>query len=448
MDAINGIPLQQPLAPPMQSKEFPNCDEVEQVCYAQDVAPASPVKAKPGAVMDVAAFDAKLDKLTHTHSTDYNESELLIDGKTAYAAMRSMIKSAEKTVHLETFIFRNDKASNEIADLLIEKAKKGVKVRVLIDWIGSIGTAARSVLPGNDVVTRMEKAGIEVRFAHKPKGAEPSMWDLVPGVGLARDAKAAASSAYQRDHRKLLIIDGKEGMTGGMNIASEYKDDWHDVMVTVKGMAVTHMQGEFVSNWGRNGGYNIDTKDGVFSPSHRACNSGGRMRVITSDTNSRQIETAYFEAIKSAKKNINLESAYFTDDKLVGELINAAKRGVKVRIIVPGLNDLSVVDAASRYSFRDLLKAGAEVYLYPGRIMHTKAMSVDGVWATIGSANGTNRSFRGANQELNVAYSDPFAVATIDKNLFEKDFSVSSKVTKPGEKTWKQKLANWVDDLF
>lgn len=363
--------------------------------------------------------DRGIDQLTGTRLENATHVGVHIDGEKAFQEMYRLIESATHHIHLETYIFKDDKTSKEMAEALVKKAQQGVQVRLLVDYVGGNKTDER-------LYQYLKSNGVEVALNNPPKGLLTNLFTF-----------------NRRDHRKMLIVDGQTAMTGGMNVADEYRYRWHDVMMSLAGKPVQAMQRHFLDMWGRNGG-KVAADPAFFPPS-----APGAIptRVLATDgTENQQIKQALFHAIATAKDNIYVEMAYFADRDLVAKLAEAARRGVKVKVIVPKKSDLPIVDLAARFTFRSLLEAGAEVYLYKGAIMHTKGASVDGKWATIGSANGTNRAFR-INQELNLAISDEKVVQTLDQELFQADIARSERVTShtPGILS---RMVSFIADLF
>jgi cardiolipin synthase len=385
---------------------------------AQDTLAVSAVRAKaPVGTMDVRALEDRISRETGTVVTQGNRIELHVDGKEAYPRIMATIRGAEKTLHMQMYIFKDDQASWDVADALAERAAHGVKVRLSADYVGS---------PTSSPVFEFLRAnGVEVRH------------------------HATAGWQSQVDHRKIIIADGKTAMTGGMNIADEYRETWHDVMATIEGPAVHEMQREFLRGWQDHGGSPVTADDTVFAPAALKRHGQSAMRVVTTYPQP-NFERSLFAALDAAQKQINVELPYFSDDALVDRLVAAAKRGVKVNLVLAGTSDVAVMDLAAKAHFQRLQSAGVKIHLYQGRVLHAKVVTVDGVWATMGSGNGDARSMR-LHREMNVNVSDPAAVATIDKRIFEADFAAS----KPGDqykmglgKRMLARIVSWVSPLL
>ena len=373
-------------------------------------------------VLNLDDFDKQVSALTNTKITTNNSMELLIEGKKAYGAIDEVLDSAKETINMNMFIFADDKTSWGIAEKLAAKAKSGVKVNLMIDAIGSTSKYSEVIY------NYLKCAGVNFMVHNDPlKGGDPLKADF-------------------RDHCKIIVADGKTAMTGGMNIANEYKNEWHDIMIRVKGEAVADIQNTFIRNFERSGG-KIQGKEKMFPP---VDNLNGFLpsRVVYTNEESRGIEQSVFKAVDSAKKNIYVESPYFGDKEFVDKLIAAKKRGVDVKLVLPNVSDLPFADTSARAHFDDMQKAGIDIYLYTDKIIHAKAMSVDGVWATIGSANTSARGF-GREREMNVAFSEPNTVKNIDKDLFENDIKNHCKKLEPNYKPGLiNKITNWLADKF
>jgi cardiolipin synthase len=365
--------------------------------------------------VNVPALEAAITKATGKAPTPGNKMTLHVDGKNAYPQIMTMINDAKKTLHMEMYIFRDDQASWDVAEALAASAAKGVKVRVTCDWMGSP--------TGSAIFDFMRQNGVEVRHFTAQKLKNPT----------------------QVDHRKIIIADGAKAITGGMNIADTYKHTWHDAIVTMEGPVVHDLQRTFAETWEMIGGSKIGNEASVFAPLPKTAPGTTGMRVLTTDPGE-DLRKATFMAIDGAKSQINIENPYFTDDALVDKIVQAAKRGVKVNIVVPAVSDVGIVKAASRHHFKRLIDAGAHVYMYKDRMVHTKAMTVDGVWGTMGSCNADNLSLR-VNREMNVTFDDPSAVAQLDKDLFHQDFLHSTRLDTP-RMTFKQKAETWFARLI
>ncbi|MBW8878922.1 MAG: cardiolipin synthase B [Acidobacteria bacterium] len=332
------------------------------------------------------------------------------------------------TVNLESYIFKNDKAGEIFAAALIAAARRGVQVRVLVDGTGSSHSGP--------ILDRMRQAGAKVYVFH-PIG----LWSLYD-IGW-------------RTHRKILVVDGAVSFTGGFCIADNWlgnarnPKEWRDMMVRATGPVSAQMQAIFSEDWTYTTG-EILAGD-KFYP--RIAPAGGveaqAIKVSRGDSSS-LAEILYVVAIKSAEKSIHIQNAYFVPDAQIREaLIEAARRGVDVRIMVPGRHiDMPLVRMASRLHYGDLLKAGVHILEYNRTMMHQKGAVIDGLFSLIGSINFDGRSLR-ANAEDSLAFYDRDFAARLDAT-FADDERYCREVT---YQSWKrrgfeQRLAELVSGLF
>lgn len=329
-------------------------------------------------------FEQALNRLTHGTFSSGNQVKLLFDGVQSFAARKALILGAKQSINLQTFIFKDDRTGNELADMLCRKAREGVHVRVLVDALGSSNTA---------LFDRMRKAGVEVR-------QWAPIWDLV--------------NLNHRLHEKYLVVDGVVSLQGGMNVADEYalggtkkmvtsrgdkpERPWRDVDCLLSGPEVLDLQRRFLRNWVRVGD---DVNPGEESRLYRkVSDSGEGVRAafvsnhpMTDGTN--HMEETYFLAITAAQKSIQIESAYFVPStSVVEELIHAAQRGVKVSIMTnsDATNDIIGSSHVSRYFYARLLKAGIKIYEQKQVTLHSKTATFDGEFSITGSANLNFRS--------------------------------------------------------
>jgi cardiolipin synthase len=318
--------------------------------------------------------------------------ELLVDGPATYAAMLDAISAARRFIHVETYIFADDKVGRRFADALIAKADDGVAVRVIFDSFGSFSS-------GDEFFDDMRDAGIEV---YEYNSINPF------NGGNPVDANV-------RDHRKLLIVDGVVGFNGGINFSRTHTsrpgqqraserltDGWRDTHVAVYGPAVSALQGVFEQNW--NAAENDNPAVEVPPPGSRGAGNDSVLVIAAKggDGIESSIYHAYLEAIRLARERVWITQAYFVPDKrLLAELESAAQRGVDVRMVVPGLIDSQTVLYASRSHYGRLLKRGVRIYETTTSVLHAKTAVVDGMWATVGTSNLDPRS-RLHNDEVNV----------------------------------------------
>ena len=329
-----------------------------------------------------------------------NSVTALINGDQIFPAMLEAVRNAQKSIDLETYIYWSGGIGSRFAETLAERARAGVKAHVLIDWIGS------RKIDSHDLQV-MRDAGVEVERYN------PLVW-----FNLAR--------LNHRDHRKLLIVDGKIGFIGGAGVADIWQgnadapDHWRDTQFRLEGPAVGQMQAAFMDNWMKTTGRVLDNED-YFPELHPAGNDLAQVFFSSPRDGTESVRLMYLLAIAAAKKNIRLSASYFVPGALTTEeLVDASKRGVNVEIIVPGAKtDVPVARYASRSKWGPLLKAGIKIYEYEPTMYHCKVMIVDDVWVTVGSANFDNRSFR-LNDEANLnVYSPEFAAG--QARIFDED---------------------------
>lgn len=316
---------------------------------------------------------------------------LLVDGPPTYDAMIAAIESAQHTIHLETYIFADDKIGRMFADALITRRKAGVVIRIIYDSLGSRESA-------DEFFERMTDAGIELvayNAVNPVDGGNPL-------------------DANNRTHRKLLIVDDRIAFTGGINISRFYSrasDDprrssplsagWRDTHIAIEGPAVKAFQKIFSANWeGDNADLTSEEATTASSPDS-SDDIVAVLQAIGGDGEESAIFHAYLEAMRVAEDRIWITQGYFAPDERFTNLIVAAVgRGVDVRLLVPGFSDTNVVVHASRSRYGGLLKKGIRIYETKSTVLHAKTAVMDGTWSTVGSSNLDNRSFL-HNDEVN-----------------------------------------------
>jgi cardiolipin synthase len=336
-----------------------------------------------GAVPEsVQVLDELIERLTDAPLYRDNDVELLLDGPQTLGAMLEAIAAAEHHVHLETYIFADDEVGADFATALAAKARTGIPVRVIYDSIGSRSTGA-------EFWARLEAAGVVVREFNPPVQVE----DRTP------------FDIDTRDHRKLLIVDGRVAFTGGINIDRNYvrpsdavggesaSSGWRDTHIRISGPAVAAFQRMFVILWEQ---LEAPLEEPPFAPAELDEGETLVRVLVGAGGNSEisQIWVAYQAAAKVAAERIWITQSYFApDEELTAALLEAAARGVDVRILVAGFSDSELLLNASRAYYGDLLEAGVKVFESQEHIMHAKTMVVDGYWSTVGSSNLDYLSF-------------------------------------------------------
>ncbi len=329
-----------------------------------------------------------------------NQVTSLINGDQMFPAMLEAIRNAQKSITLETYIYWSGEVGQRFAEALAERARAGVKVHLLMDWIGS-----RKI--ESEQIALMNSAGVEwIRY-------NPLIWyDLL--------------RVNHRDHRKLLIVDGRIGFIGGAGIAdlwlgnADSPEHWRDSMFRLEGPAVGQMQAAFMDNWMKSSLRVLDG-EAYFPELFPAGDQYAQVFYSSPRDGTESVRLMYLLSIAAAKKSIRLSVPYFIPGHLTTEeLVDACRRGVDVEIIIPGARtDTPPVRYASRAKWGPLLKAGVKIYEYEPTMYHCKMMIVDDVWVSVGSANFDNRSFK-LNDEANLnVFSADFALEQI--RVFEED---------------------------
>ncbi len=358
-----------------------------------------------------------------------NKVEVLLNGAQIFPSMLKAIGEAERTITFETYIYWSETIGKEFSDALIERARAGVKVHVMLDFIGSIKMDQSSM-------DAMKAAGVQLQRYHKPV-----WWKL--------------TRINNRTHRKLLVVDGKVGFTGGVGIADQWRGTaqdarhWRDSHFRVEGPVVGQLQAVFTDNWTKATGAVLHGD--AYFPALRAQGGHAAQMFSSSPTGgSESMHLMYLMAITAARHTIQLSSAYFVPEELtVKALVAAARRGVKVQIITPGADiDSDVVRAASRERWGDLLKAGVRIAEYQPTMFHVKALVVDELLVSVGSTNFDNRSFS-LNDEANLNVLDQeFAKAQVA--VFDDDWAKAKLITLQAweARPWKDKLGGKLASLI
>jgi cardiolipin synthase len=341
-----------------------------------------------------------------------SEVELLINGDQIFPRYLRAIREARETVCLLTYVYWRGDIAHEVANALCERARAGVECNVLIDAVGGMKLE-------REVLDRMSEAG--VRVCH---------FRPVKPYALRR--------VTNRTHRKVLVADGRVGLTGGVGIAEEWTGDaqdpdhWRDTHVRVKGPVVRHLQGAFAENWLEATGEVL--ADARYLPELPEQDGGGPMMVVRSSAGvgDSNVEALYYLAIAAARKSLDLTAAYFAPrPAFIEALQDAAERGVRVRVLVPGPNiDKPPVWIAGRAAYADLIDADVEVYEYQPTMLHAKTMVVDGAWSSVGSVNFDNRSFQLHDEATLCVSSEAFAAELTEQ--FERDLEVSERIEPNG----------------
>ena len=349
-----------------------------------------------------------------------NKTTLFQDGESTYVAMFKAIAAARDHINIETYIIEDDEIGRKFSDALIEKQKQGVSVALIYDSVGSIQTP-------KEFFQRLRNSGIKtLEFNPVNPLAAKKGWEI-----------------NQRDHRKLLIVDGQSVFLGGINISSVYSsgssrkraaaaknDDqipWRDTHLLIEGPVVADFQKLFIATWNKQKGDALPDRK-YFPPQTPKGREVVRAIGSSSDDASGKMYNTLLSAIGSAETSAHLTIAYFApDEKIMKALGDAVGRGADVKIILPGKTDSGLIFHAGRSFYNDLLKSGVEVYERSDALLHAKTVLIDGVWSTVGSTNLDWRSFL-HNDEVNAVVLGTAFGAQMN-TMFEKDLAASRRIT-------------------
>ena len=369
--------------------------------------------------------------------TNGNDIQLLKSGEEKFIDLFEEINKAKHHIHLEYFNFRNDSIANALFDLLALKAKEGVQVRALFD---AFGNSSNNQPLKKKHLKSIRERGIEI------EKFDPMVFPWI-------------NHAYHRDHRKIAIIDGKIGYTGGMNIADYYINglpeigEWRDMHIRIEGKAVNELQDIFLDMWNKTTKQNIGGNE-YYSYRHDSIKAeGDSKKVAILDRYPRKtpkiMREAYAKAIESAKEKIQIINPYFTPISRVRKAIKKAlKNGTKVEIMIPGKSDIGFTPDAALYIANKLRKKGADIYIFNGGFHHSKIMMVDSLYCTVGSTNLNSRSLM-YDYEVNAFIFDTETTNEL-MEIFKEDQKNSTLLTKEMYKQrtiWK-KFWGWFAHLF
>jgi cardiolipin synthase len=354
------------------------------------------------------AFLQTMHALTGSPMSEGNLVTILKNGVEIFPAMLNAIRDAKRTINLEFYIYWDGEVGRKFAEALAEKARGGVAVKVILDAVGSAQMS-------QSLINFMARNGIDVEWYH------PLRWYTL-------------STVNHRTHRKLLVVDGRIGFSGGVGIADDWlgdadtKNHWRETVARVEGPVVTQMQSAFMDNWVKSRGELLTGLD-YFPPLVPRGPHLTQVLKSSPSEGSSTVKLLYIISIVSAVKSIYISNAYFVPDVDTTRALEAAvRRGVDVRVIVPGeFTDVPIARQASRWHYERLLGRGIRIFEYQPTMMHAKTMVVDGAWTTIGSSNFDDRSFR-LNDEVNInIFNDD--VATQMETMFHADLAKCEEVT-------------------
>lgn len=378
------------------------------------------LRPKRSAIKDstVSAFLSKAGiPLSHN-----NEIQLLKTGKEKFTALFSDLRNAKHHIHLEYFNFRNDSIGNALFALLGEKVKEGVEVRVLFD---AFGNWSNNLPLTKKHLKAIRKKGIEiVKF-------DPIRFPYI-------------NHAIHRDHRKIAVIDGEIGYTGGMNVADYYIKGlpkigvWHDMHIRIEGGATRYLQEIFLTIWNKSTKQNINGTP--YFPKDSTDDNGKTVAIIdrAPRISPKLMRNTYAQAILTAKEKIQIVNPYFLPTRSIKKALKSAlKRGIQVEIMMSTKSDIPFTPEGSIYILHRLMKRGANIHLYNGGFHHSKIMMIDDTFCTVGSANLNSRSLR-YDYEVNAFIFDPYTTGQL-VDMFEYDKMNCTELT---PETWKHR-SNW-----
>ena len=425
--------------------EAPTAQEHRQIVSSKGL--VSPQKSK--AIMDrlkrsadptdvLERHTAVVESVSESPLTKGNKVTLLSDGPAAYAAMFKIIQNAKNHINLESYIIEDDETGRKFADLLLQKQAQGVQVHILFDSMGSMNSPA-------SFFQRLRDGGIQV-------GEFNPINPLKAGENWA---------LTQRDHRKILIVDGRVAIIGGINISKVYSSSplkrrqnknapihWRDTDIQIEGPAVAEFQKLFLDTWLKQQGPKLSQGD-YFPDLKEAGKALVRVIGSTPGETNRIPFIVYVSAITFAEHSIHVTNSYFIpDDQIVKALSEAAGRGVDVKIILPGVTDSKLALYAQHYYYSGLLKSGVKIYEHSTSLLHAKTAVVDKVWSTVGSTNMDYLSLLN-NDEVNaVIMSHDFAFEM--ERMFARDLSNSRQILWEEWKNrpWLPKVREWFVNLF
>ncbi len=371
------------------------------------------LKQPTGSTDLLARQSSVLEEITGSPLIAGNKANLLKDGAATYGAMFNAIQGARDHINLETCVFEGDEIGRRFADLLLEKQAQGVQVNLIYDSAGSRNTPAA-------FFERLSDRGINVLAFNPINPLKAKKIDFLT----------------HRDHRKILIVDGRIAFTGGVNISGVYSsspsrtrssgEPWRDTHVQIEGPVVAEFQKLFLDTWARQKGPELAERD-YFPELKPQDNELIQVVGSTPGEANRLTFIMYVAAITFAEKSMHLTNAYFVPDKqTVNALVDASKRGLDVKVIVPGVSDISLAFYAGRSYYAKLLESGVKLYERRERMLHAKTAVIDGVWSTVGSTNLDLWSFA-KNDEVNAVILGQEFAAEIEA-MFATDIEASNEI--------------------
>ncbi|HXJ80718.1 MAG TPA: phospholipase D-like domain-containing protein [Candidatus Methylomirabilis sp.] len=362
----------------------------------------------PSLAVDKPSFVATLSAYSGFPVVPGNRVDILLNGDEIFPAKLEAVRNARRTINYAEYDFGDGPPAAAMAEALAERCRAGVKVKVLLDGVGSLALpdAYRDV---------MERAGCKI-------------------VMFRPLSPFSLNHVDYRNHRRMLVVDGRIAITGGSGMTDKWSGDgripdhWRDTDVRVEGPVVEQVQGAFLENWLEATQLALGGDEYFPQPLERQGSVDAQVVRSSPVGGSDAMYTMFLLALASAQRSILITNPYFLPgDKMIDTIVAAVGRGVKARLLIPGESDHTLVRRVSRGELGRLLRAGVEVYEYRAALLHAKTMVVDGVWATVGSANLDQRSFA-LNDELNLVIYNRNVARRLE-GIFENDLSRSRRIT-------------------
>jgi cardiolipin synthase A/B len=372
-----------------------------------------PVYQIPEILVGEPSFFPTIEAYTDAPIVGGNRIDLLFNGDETFPVMLRDIIAAKSTITFAQYLYEDGSISYEFAQAFSDRCRAGVQVHILIDNQGS------QKIP-DKIPAMMRDAGCHVEFFRRVEAQQVFLpWKLL--------------KYNYRNHRRVLVIDGRVGFTGGYGISEAWtgdgrtEDHWRETNARVEGPVVKYLQAAFTESWLEATG-TVLGGDGYFPRLEPQGKISAQMVKSSPIGGSFQNYMLFLLSISSAKKSILITNSYFIpDDTMIEALLKAAARGVRVVVLVPGKIDHQITYRASRSNYGRMLLGGIQIFEYTAALMHAKTMVVDGVWATVGSTNFDNRSFA-LNEELNLTVYDSGLARRLEE-AFEQDLKYSRKIT-------------------
>jgi cardiolipin synthase len=384
-------------------------------CLAGCASTPTPLTLPSVSIQD-PAFRTSLEAFAGAPIVGDNRVDILLNGEQTFPALLKAIRSAEATVTFEAYIFHEGKVADEIVEAFVDRCRAGVRVHVLLDAHGADGLPKR-------YIEALKTAGCAIVPDFRPL----QLWSL--------------ERTNKRNHRRVVVVDGRVGFTGGYGVDDTWNGDgrtdghWRETNVRLEGPIVQHLQEAFVEHWREATGALLGGKNYFPYPPVEIKDLPVRTQIVRSSplVGNEAMYRVFLQAVSSARSSILISTPYLLPgEQLTHALLEAAQRGVRVRVLVPSVERGSgvefVTQASQRDGFGPLLDGGIQLHEYAPALLHTKMMIIDGIWATVGSANFDNRSMA-MNDELNVMFYD-HVVAKRLEDIFVEDITHSHKLSR------------------